>query len=118
MRTIDDALVRITPLTRVPYNYQVWIIDIRALLRRHGLWDCLDIDTEVDSDEWRRKVIEAGDMMTPFVGDALKQEMNGKNFENGYVLLKALDELLVGSSSDEEADPSAEDMETAEGNET
>jgi hypothetical protein len=92
--TID---VSFTPLGLQLVNFKAWRINIKALLRRHGLWDYVDEDVdERTHDGSHMKLRAAADLMTPFICDDLKQSpyLDPVAFDDGRLLLAKLQRLF------------------------
>lgn len=96
--TID---VQITPFDGSKSNYKAWIINIRAFLRRHGLWYCIEeLEREGDYERWDRDVIAAADLITPLITDEFKKKLDYEDFENGYYLLRSIRNLTWPDTAD------------------
>lgn len=73
------------------WNYHTWLIDIKALLRRRKLWQYTQ-NTKQEADsalqkDYDDKVIDAADLITPFLGEAIKNQLSPEDFDNGYEML-------------------------------
>lgn len=74
-------------------NFAEWLVDIRAHLRRSGLWTYIqeDVDKEAkDKSKWE----EAADLMTPTLSSEIKRKLTEEEFNNGYRMLARLTALL------------------------
>ncbi|CZT19293.1 uncharacterized protein RCC_05139 [Ramularia collo-cygni] len=98
MRHIDVP-AHIPNLSRYTDNFLTWYIDMKALLRRHDLWDCVANEVgspeweEHDSEEWETNVVEAADFMTLFIAEEFKRKLKPEDFDNGYELMIKLEEI-------------------------
>lgn len=82
-------------------NYATWLMDVKALLRRHKIWDITQEAAPVPTADDQRttaiknynnKDIEAADLLTPTLSDGVKLELSPNHFDSGYLMLKRLDE--------------------------
>lgn len=92
--------------TKIPLltdkNYTTWLIDIRAILRKAKLW----LYTQYSYDELKKHYkdvtkaqydeysMEAADTLVPTISTSVKQRLSESHFDNGYLLLSRLRELL------------------------
>lgn len=84
--------IDIVPLQRHTNNWDSWLIDIKALLRRHDLWHYMEVKT--NTDHWRQKSMEAADLVTPFISSEIKEVIDRDLFDDGYQLLQHLHQKI------------------------
>ena len=95
-------------------NLSMWVLDIRARLRKKKLWehtqnpytpsivlkdkerynDEQKAQIKKEKKEWEEKAMEAADEMTPRISLEVKQMLETSHFNNGYLMLSRLYELL------------------------
>lgn len=83
-------------------NYSTWLIDVRAILRRGKLWpytqysypEFKKIYEDVTESQWEENAMEAADTLVPTISTLIKQRLAETHFDNGYLLLSRLRELL------------------------
>jgi hypothetical protein len=92
--------IKIKPLNGES-NYTTWLMDVKALLRRHKIWDITqEVIPATTSDDknitaiknYNNKNIEAADLLTLTLSDGVKLELSPNHFDSGYLMLKRLDE--------------------------
>ena len=121
----DDDGFMVLMLTKD--NYSMWLVDIRALLRRKGLWKYTQqaykqqpsVVAEKDKKKaemteeqraravqeqkaqatqekqnWAENAMRAADEMTPRIAWEVKQMLEEFHYDDGYLMLKKLEELL------------------------
>lgn len=85
-------------------NYTTWLINVRALLRREKLWVYTQYtyeeykkqngDTAITQAEWDDHAEQAADVLTPTISPGQQDRLNEEHFNNGYLLLARVKELL------------------------
>lgn len=75
-------------------NFNDWIIDVRAHLRKEKLWKYTQEIGDKKSLEWEEKAQEAADFMTPTISPAVKRKLTEAEFDNGYLMISRLTSLL------------------------
>ena len=96
--------LRIEPLTET--NFSTWFVDTRAELRSKKLWkytqELEDPEaTAAATAKWEEKAQESADLMTPTISSGVKQRLTEAEFNNGYLMLSRLRELLQPTGSSE-----------------
>lgn len=80
-------------------NFNEWLVDIRAHLRSHKLWQYTQTpydekSSEISRTEWDEKAMDAADIMTLTITNSIKQKLKAEEFNNGYLMLQRLITLL------------------------
>lgn len=80
-------------------NFETWIIDIRAELRDRDLWDYTQdsmpkTTTGTAVNKWAKSAMKAADAMTPNISPSIKQKLTNSEFNDDYVMLSRLTELI------------------------
>ena len=92
---------KIEPLTED--NFSSWFVDIRAELRTKKLWKYTQepYESEGTQARWEEKAQEAADIMTPTISSGVKRRLTEAEFNDGYLMLTRLRELLQPTGSSE-----------------
>ena len=93
-------------------NLTMWVLDIRARLRKKELWKHTQsafkpsfvlnnestseqrAQIEAEESEWNKKTMQAADEMTPRISLEVKQMLEASHYDNGYLMLGRLYQLL------------------------
>ena len=77
-------------------NFSLWFVDIRAELRTKKLWKYTQEPYESDGIQarWEEKAQESADLMTPTISSGVKRRLTEAEFNDGYLMLTRLRELL------------------------
>ena len=106
----DDFMV----LMLTKDNYSMWLVDIRARLRKKELWkytqeiyqpSIVKEEDEALTDEqiaqiahekqsWAENAMKAADEMTPRISLEVKQMLDDSHYNDGLLMMKRLEELL------------------------
>ena len=109
-RDSDDEII----LMLTKNNLSMWILNIRARLRKKKLWkytqnvfkfsivlknkkrytDEQKAQIKIEKTEWKEKVMKAVDEMTSRISLKIKQMLEAFHFNNDYLMLERLYELL------------------------
>ena len=92
--TTDGSEIK--PLTE--NNFSSWFVNIRAELRTKKLWkytqEPQEESTPAGVTKWEEKAQESADLMTPTISSEVKQRLTEAEFNNGFLMLRHLRELL------------------------
>ena len=103
--SMRDGSTKIEPLTES--NFSSWFVDIRAELRTKKLWKYTqeaqnqEESTPAAVTKWEEKAQEAADLMTPTISSGVKQRLTEAEFNDGFLMLRHLRELLQPTGSSE-----------------
>jgi len=86
------------------HNYHEWLVDIRAFLRREKLWKYTQEQPEDETSskqqkDWEAGTVNAADIITPTLSSSIKKRLTEDEFNNGYLMMKRLKELLEPSGN-------------------
>jgi len=77
-------------------NHDSWIINIKALLRPKGLWQCTQEPLpENPSTALKNKHIDSADMITHHISGGVKAKLAASVFDDGYLMLSAISGLII-----------------------
>lgn len=100
---MPNTSTKFTIPTLTEKNYTTWLIDIRAVLRKAKIWTYTQTtyveyakkeDATITGDDWEQGAIEAADTIVPTISTGIKQRLSEAHFDDGYLLLSRLKELL------------------------